>query len=217
MKKIISDLENIREKHDVFGKKTLSLSNGNVFPCDALYLSVLNRSLELYDGFLLLVKNGKYGCCMAILRMQLDNILRFNGVLLTEDPHDTSNKIFTGIALNKVKDKKGKLLKDYYLVECLSENNDWVKRVYKICSGYIHLSDQHIFQMIGRSKMSENGIRNICLGSGDEHIEEKYKIQLVDTFTVVTKGIFKLFSKWEELSKHYDPQKLEEKYSEYTY
>jgi len=157
MDNAVLKLETIRDEHDIYGKKLIALSNGKIFPCDAFYLSVLNRSLELFDGFLLLVKNGKYGCCMAMLRMQLDNILRFNGILLTEDQHETSYKILNGTPLYKIKNKKGELLKDCYLVESLSKNNDWISRIYKLCSAYIHLSDQHIVQMLGRTEDAGNG------------------------------------------------------------
>ncbi|RLA03516.1 MAG: hypothetical protein DRQ54_10665 [Gammaproteobacteria bacterium] len=215
MDNALSKLEKIRDEHDLFGKKLIALSNGKIFPCDALYLSVLNRSLELFDGFLLLAKNGKYGCCMAMLRMQLDNVLRFYGVLLTEDPHETSNNIFKGTPLYKIKDKKGKQLKDYYLVECLSENNDWISRVYKLCSSYVHLSDQHIFHMLGRTEDAGNGERNFYIGSSDEHVEEKHRIELVNAFAVVTKGIFKFFPEWEKLSKEYDLNQLEARYKVY--
>ena len=212
MDNTLSKLEKLKDEHIIFGQKTIALANEKIFPCDALYLSVLNRSLEVLDGFLLLSKNGNYGCCMALLRIQLDNILRFYGVLLTKDPHRTANSIMQGKQLNKIKDKKGNLLKDFYLVDALSKQNDWVTRVYKLSSGYIHLSDQHIFQMLERTEVVSNGDRNFYIGSDDEHIGEKHKIELVKAFTVITQGIFKLFNEWESISKGYDEVALEKEY-----
>lgn len=212
MDNALSELEALKDKHVIFGQKTIALANEKIFPCHALYLSVLNRSLEVLDGFLLLNKNGNYGCCMALLRIQLDNILRFYGVLLTKDPHRTANSIRQGKQLNKIKDKNGKFLKDYYLVKALSKQNDWVSRVYKLSSGYIHLSDQHVFQMLERTEVADNGDRNFYIGSDDGHIDDKHKLELVKAFTVITLGIFKLFNEWECLSKGYDESALEKEY-----
>lgn len=208
----LSRLEAIRDNHNLLGKNIFALSNGKLFPCDALYLSVLNRSLELFDGFLLLAKNGMYGCSMAVLRLQLNNILRFHGVLLTEDPHETSNGIYNGTPLYKIKDKRGKQLKDYYLVECLSKDYAWISRAYKLCSGYAHLSDQHILHMHDRTEGVGNGENIFHIGSSDEHVEVKHLIELVNIFAVVTKGIFELFPDWENLSKEYDINQLETRY-----
>jgi len=212
MNEALSKLEKIRDEHDIFGKKLLALSDGKVYPCHALYLSVLNRSLELYDGFLLLAKNGNYGCCMALLRMQLDNVLRFYGILITEDQHEAANRIFNGTQLNKIKDKDGEKLRDFYLVKRLSEQNNWIEHVYKLCSGYIHLSDQHVYHMIGRTDATDDDKRTFYMGSSDEHIDEKYRIELVNAFEVITQGIFKLFVEWEKLSNKYDLTVLDEEY-----
>ena len=110
MEDSLSKLEKLKDEHTIVGQRTLVLANEKLFPCHGLYLSVLNRSYEVLDGFLLLIKNGNYGCCMALLRIQLDNILRFYGVLLTKDPHRTANLVMQGTQLNKIKDKKGKRL-----------------------------------------------------------------------------------------------------------
>lgn len=213
MNEVILELEKIRDQHDVSGKKLLALSDGNLFPCDLLYLSVLNRSLELYEGFILLEKNGNYGCCMALLRMQLDNILRFYGVLITKDQHDTAKRIHDGTQLNKMTDKKGKKLKDYYLLECLSEQNSWIKRIYKLCCSYIHLSDQHTFHMLERfGDEAEDGKRNFYINSDYEHVNKEHRVELIKAFNNTTQGIFKLLTEWEKLSKDYDPAELRKKY-----
>lgn len=213
--KAVEELEALRVQHDYAGKKLLNACNGRLFPCDALYLSVLNRSIELFDGFLLLIKNGNYGCGFPLLRIQLDNVLRFNGVLHALDAHETANAIFQGAKLSSLKDKSGKMLRDYYLVEIMSKNNSWVKHVYQLASGYIHLSDQHIFHMLGRSQSTGNGERDFFVGSSDEHVEPKDKVELIKAFGVITEGVFKLLPEWEKLSKDYDPVELENRYAIY--
>ncbi len=51
MNEALAKLEAIRDQHQIMGKKLFILSDEKIYPCHALYLSVLNRSIELYDGF----------------------------------------------------------------------------------------------------------------------------------------------------------------------
>ena len=98
----------------------------------------------------------------------------------------------------------------------MSKQNNWVSWVYKLSSGYIHLSDQHFFQMINRSEVSSSGDRKFYIGSDDEHIEDKHKLELVNAFTVISLGILELFGEWEKISKSYDESELEKEYEVYV-
>lgn len=212
MHQTISELEKIRDKHDDVGKKLSMLTNGLLFPCHALYYAVLNRSLELFDGFLLLAKNDNYGCCMALSRMQLDNIIRFFGVLNTKNIHKTANKMFMGTKLSCLKDKRGKKMTDSYLVELLSKNNPWIVHIYKLTSGYIHLSDQHIHQMLGKSSVINDNLRDFYIRPDCTHIDIEHKIQMINAFLKITEGVFDLFPELEKLSNQYILKEMEEMY-----
>ena len=216
MTEAIEKLETLRINHEKAGQGLLKFTAGKLFPCHALYLSVLNRSLELFDGFILLIRNGQYGCGMSLLRMQLDNVLRFYGVLLTEDPHNVANEMFNGAFLSKIKDKEGNKLRDHYLVTKMSEANPWVNHVYNLTSGYIHLSDQHIHQMLGRSKLAADGEREFYLGSDSSHLDETHVLQLIQAFSSTTNGVFALLPEWQKLSSQYDPATLEKQYKVYA-
>ncbi|TKV69149.1 hypothetical protein FDP08_14125 [Marinobacter panjinensis] len=209
----IEDLKSIRDQHDIFGKKLFAICDGNLFPANALYLSILNRSLEIFDGFVLLAEHGNYSCCMAMLRMQLDNVMRFYGILITKDPHATANLVLNGTHLCRLSDVKGKKLTDTYLTKRLGAQNDWVGRVYKLTSGYVHLSDQHFYHFLGRSKASDQAERHYYLSSNDSHVDPVHKEQLVQAFKVTTVGIFELFYEWEKISRKYNPDTLFQEYA----
>lgn len=211
--KTIAELGELRKKHNDYGKRLFTVANGKLFPCDAMYLSILNRSLELFDGFVLLMKNNNYGCGMALLRMQLDNVLRFYGVLHTVDPHATAHAMLNGTKLSALKDRKGKKLKDFYLVELMAKDNSWVNHVYKLTSGYIHLSNEHVLHMLGRSQSVGDGQRKLYIGSDDDHVDAQHKIELIKAFGSITAGVFKLLAEWEKLSKNYCSADLENKYA----
>jgi len=209
-------LDFFKEKHIIYGNKIMCLNKGKVFPCDCLYLSVLNRSLELYQDFSLLRKKNSYGTCIALLRMQLDNVLRFYGILITKDPHHYANDMINGTRLDKIKDKKGNHLKDFYLVGCLSKENPWIKDVYKIACGYIHLSENHFYRMLENSKIRIDGQRDFYLGDSGKNVPEINWNDLVKAFNIITDGVFELFTKWEIESKSYDISKLGNRYEIYV-
>ncbi len=54
-------------------------------------------------------------------------------------------KVFGGTPIKKIEDKGGKFMTDGYLAGKLNEKYPWVLNVYKKTSGYIHLSETHIF------------------------------------------------------------------------
>lgn len=209
----IAGLEELRKKHDDYGKRLLTVASGKLFPCDAVYFSILNRSLELFDGFVLLMKNNNYGCGMALLRIQLDSVLRFYGVLHTVDPLETAHAMLNGTKLSSLKDRKGKKLKDVYLVELMGKDNSWVSNVYDLTSGYIHLSNEHVLHMLGRSHSVGDGQRKLYVGSDDEHVDAQRKIELIKAFGAITEGVFMLLAEWEKLSKSYCSADLEDKYA----
>ena len=206
-------LVELRDQHDSVGKSLMDQCSGKLYPCDGLYFAILNRSLELFDGVVLLLEQGNYGCCMALLRLQLDNVLRFYGVLSTNDPHSTANKVLNGEKLSSLKGADGQKLSDRNLVDMMAKQNPWVDHVYELACSYIHLSDQHFYQMLGRSDKIDDGKREICIGSGDEHLDPQHKLELINAFKVITEGLFKLLPEWRKLATQYSESELENSYS----
>jgi hypothetical protein len=208
--KITEEINTLKETIIESGKTIFKLSNGNLFPCHILFISTLNRVIEIIDGFMTLAEAKNYSCCMILTRIQLDNILRFYGVLKTENPHITANEMYNGTQLNKLKDKDGNKLTDGYLVDSLSKSNEWVKHVYKLTSGYVHLSNHHIYNLLDKSELQNDGFRSIFVGSVSDHIEEKQWIELLNGFKVITKGFLEVYREWEIISKLFDETSLKQ-------
>ena len=102
-----AELEALSEAHGERGGAIFAACHGTLFPCDGLAYAVLDRSLNLLKGFCLLLRNGGYTSGAALLRMQLDNVLRFHGVVTTTDPHGIASDVINGTPLNKLKDIHG--------------------------------------------------------------------------------------------------------------
>jgi hypothetical protein len=146
--------------------------------------------------------------------MQLDNVLRLHGVLTAPDPHDVASEMIHGKPLRKLKDKEGQLMTDQRLVKVLSITNPWIESVYKLTSSYIHLSEQHFYHFIERSKKNQDGLRDFAIGDGDEYLDDARKIEMIDAFKVVTKGVLDLVQQWIDIRNQFgDKQFLMKRFS----
>jgi hypothetical protein len=211
----LQSLLDLSAPHGERGQELFNACGGELFPCDGLAFAVLERSLNLLKGFHLLLSNGGYTLGVGLLRMQLDNVLRFHGVVKSADPHAIANSIFHGESLRTLKDRSGKKMTDARLVELLSLENPWVDHVYTLACSYIHLSDQHMHHFLLRSKKNDAGVRDITIGDEDDHVEEQYKIQLVKAFAVVTRGVLELVRQWSIIRHQYGTnEQLKSQYME---
>ena len=196
-------LNEIRKNFEPIGKKIFEVCGGTLYPADVLFLASCNRSIQVLDGFLLLMKNSSYSCSMALLRIQLDTILRLYGITQTKDVHESANEIIKGTRLSDIKDCTGKKLQDGHLVNLISVQNPWVRHVYKLCSGYIHLSDMSFYHLIGLSETVPNSTERVFyIGSNEEHVEEQYKLELIEAFKVITVAVQSLTNDWLENRHH---------------
>lgn len=192
----LTALAELSDPHGERGQELFNACNAELFPCDALAFAVLERSLNLLKGFNLLLSQGGYTTGVGLLRMQLDNVLRFHGVVTSTDPHGIATEIFHGVQLRTLKDRAGKKMTDARLVELLSARNPWVNHVYTLACSYIHLSDQHLQHFLLRSKKDCEGKREFAIGDEDEHVEPEHKSQLIHAFSVVTRGVLELIGQW---------------------
>ncbi len=197
MEEKLNTLEEISEKFETIGRELFETCKGQLFPADAILLASCNRALQVLHGFTLIVNNGGYSCGVALLRLQLDSVLRLYGITITKDPHETANKIISGEKLSKMKDKAGEKLSDGYLVSLLAKKNPWLKHVYLLCSGYIHLSDASFYHLLKKSEPTpDSNERSFFIGSDESEIEIKQKIELIQAFIVATKGIQEITTQW---------------------
>ncbi len=204
MESNIVALEELSEKHGEIGNNLYHACNASLFPADVLAFSVLERSLQLLKGFCLLMRNGGYVCAVPLLRMQLDSLLRFFGVMTMDDPHGTAQLVMNGEALRKIRGIDGEKMTDARLVERLSIKNPQIKDIYDAASSYVHLSREHFALFIARCKeINEDGKRQIGIGDDDTHITMENKVGLINDFKVITKAVLNIVEQWRSNRHNY--------------
>lgn len=149
--RVKAELEKLSKYQDSLphlGHEVIAAGNGALYPLDFVVLGIVKRSLSLASAFKTLVTDWNMVCARAILRMQIDTVIRFSAFWISNDPHQMAVEVMRGNHINRMKDKDGNKMTDAYLVRELSSEFDWMSRVYKYTSGYIHFSERHLFDSI---------------------------------------------------------------------
>lgn len=186
-------------KSEELKKELLSLScrivkAGDVFHMDILTMAVVNRALELSDGFKELILSEKFLCAAPLLRLQIDNLLRYSAAWLVDKPHEYVSKVMQGTPVKNLKDSTGNKMTDFYLVQKLSPDIPWVESVYKKTCGYIHFSESHFHKIMLSTE--ENGTFSIGIGSKSNQIPKEIYIEAIEAFNAATLEISKYVYGW---------------------
>lgn len=197
MESNIVALEELSKKHEEIGNSLSQACNASFFPADILAWSVLERSLQLLKGFCLLMRNEGYVCAVPLLRMQLDSVLRFSGIVTMDDPHGTAQLVMNGKALKDIKGMDGEKMTDKRLVKRFSVKNPEIQDVYDAACSYVHFSREHFALFLARcKKINEDGSREIWIGNDDTHIPIENKLGLINDFKGITKAVLNLVEHW---------------------
>lgn len=173
----------------------------DIYPFDFLILAALNRSLCLVSAFAALIETRNFIAAAPLIRLQLDNSLRLFAATLVDEPHEFAMQVLGGARIDRIKDKQGNRLTDKYLVTMLRVHEPWIESVYEEASGFIHLSEKHIFNAL---KMHDEGEDEILMkiSDEDEFVSQSAYEEAVVVFAEVTKLILSLSEGWAVQKAH---------------
>ncbi|MGV3539584.1 MAG: hypothetical protein ACO1OQ_07220 [Rufibacter sp.] len=118
---------------------------GSIHTMDLFTSAIINRSISLMKGFLTLAKENNYISCVPLIRIQIDNSLRFYAATLVTDYNSFFLDYLSGNHIRNLKDAAGHKMTDTYLASKLDEIYPGVHKLYKNSSGHIHFSNEHSF------------------------------------------------------------------------
>jgi hypothetical protein len=164
---LIDSLSKLENEFLLSSQRILNAGNRKLYALDLLANAVNNRAIQLMKGFVTLIKDDNFISAVPLIRLQLDNGMRFFATTLVSDYNDLFMHFLDGKPLKKFKDAKGKPLTDIYLATKLNEYFPGTLELYKSSSGYIHLSERHLFATIVSTKKSEMSISQVVGGKPD--------------------------------------------------
>ena len=132
----VEALKGSRKDHIDLLYKIMNTDERAIYGVDLVVIAVVHRSISLIDGFVRMVEDRNVLCANALLRLQLDNIIRLYACWLVDDPHSIALRLLEGKPLRKVKSRDGQALSDRYLVSEASKLYPWLNKVYEKASGF---------------------------------------------------------------------------------
>ena len=157
MKKYINSLEESKEYY-----MGLVVEFQNTFYNNTDYFffmsSAINRAMNINRGFTTLTKDDNYSCAIPLMRLMIDNCMRFWGISLVDDKHDYIRVWGSGEKISTIKDRNGKKLTDKHLSECFALLYRCVDKTYNDACAFVHFSDQNLYITAKVDKQKERRV-----------------------------------------------------------
>lgn len=150
------------------------------------------RTLAQAKGFRAMQDAHNATVAGALVRLQLDTLLRLHALWWVTDADAFSKAVLDGKPINKLKAADGKVMTDADLYRRLAKIVPWIETVYQESSGFIHFSGQHllaVMQVKEDEADEEDGGVILNLDPMDPDRPTTYFNQLASSFTDVTMRI----------------------------
>ena len=157
MKKYINNLEESKEYY-----MGLVVEFQNTFYNNTDYFffmsSAINRAMNINRGFITLTKDDNYSCAIPLMRLMIDNCMRFWGITLVDDKHEYIRVWGSGEKNSTIKDRNGKKLTDKHLSECFALLYRGVDKTYNDACAFVHFSEQNLYITAKVDKQKERRV-----------------------------------------------------------
>ncbi|HXU35190.1 MAG TPA: hypothetical protein VN937_02420 [Blastocatellia bacterium] len=156
---------------------------------------VLKRSISLVYGFVALIRAKNLISAAPLVRLQIDNLLRFRAAFLVADSDEFIHSILSGTPIRRLKDIDEKPMTDAYLQQKFLPEYPWIQEMYKKTSGYIHLSEEHFFNTVRASGKGEGAIE-AYIGPDDRMVSSEIYSEAVETMILITNSLLTYMAEW---------------------
>ncbi len=163
---------------------------------DIYAFMVLKRSLSLVFGFANMIRAGNLLCAAPLIRLQIDNLLRFRAAFLACNQSQFVVDVIQGKTIRQLKDRTGKKMTDAHLQDVLSSEYAWLKDVYKKTSGYVHLSEEHFFNAVRPDSTGQEWVIEAYVGPDDRLVSDEVYQQAVEDMILVTHSLLAYLVDW---------------------
>jgi hypothetical protein len=202
LKSLLLSLDRFEDEFIRSAERILNAGGGKMYTLDLLSTAVSNRALQLSRGFSSLAKDENYISAIPLIRLQLDNALRFFAFTLVPDYNDLFSYYLEGKPINKYKDAKKQQLSDNYLATALDKHFPGTLNLYRETSGYIHLSERHFLAATGIKDKQKRSIQTV-VGPRSNNFSEDDKIGFISTMIEVSKLVIIVLEQWKHRKASY--------------
>ena len=170
--------------------------SGQAVPIRVYTFMVLKRSLSLIFGFTNMIRNKNFPCAAPLIRLQIDNLLRFRAAFLVDNQSQFVVDVIQGKEIGKLKDRFGEYMTDRNLQSKLSNEYPWLKSVYRKASGYIHLSEEHFFNALQAKENNQEAVLKVYIGPDDKFVSNDVYQEALEDMILVTHSLLSFLENW---------------------
>jgi hypothetical protein len=197
-----TELEKTETEVRVAIRAVASAANGTLFPLDFLAWASANRTLGLLSAFRQLLEASNYSTAAALVRLQLDTLLRWKAAWHVSNPHDMALDVLSGTPLRSLCDRDGNRLTDQNLVQLTVDEAPWIERVYRETSGFVHLSEKHIFTCVDAMPPDDRSIQMKVSATDPETLTDTVRQEAVDGFVAIVRLLTRYLLGWAATKEH---------------
>jgi hypothetical protein len=188
----IKKLRLSRDKLYEAGKLLTQAMGTDLYTLDFFLIAALNRSFCLLRGFCDLLESSNFISAAPLVRLQLDNCLRIFAISLVADPNKFASDVLGGKSVRNIKDATNCPMRDNYLCNELSKQFPWVQNVYDETSGFVHLSEKHIFNSLKIDSTDEHLV-SLKISDQDKFVPDSAYMEAIEVFEKITELFLSLF------------------------
>jgi hypothetical protein len=191
---ILFELSNFNEQFIDSSKRFLEAGDKKLNTLDFFASAVNNRAISLTKAYVTLARENNYLTAVSLIRLQLDNALRFFASTIVADTNDFVLHFLNGKSIRDYSDVKGKKLSDSYLAKQLETYFLGTYKLYTDTCGFIHFSDRDFFPTVSKIEKEHRNIE-IQIGSYD-NFKLNEKIDFSRTILDVSKLVLIVVEQW---------------------
>lgn len=184
-----------------------ALIGESLFNTDLYFCALLNKSIQLTDGFVELIKKRNLTSAGIILRSSMDNCLRLYAMFIANNPDEVVDCLMSGGRIDKLKDKDGNKLRDSYLKNKLGEYDNRFVLVYNNASGYVHFSEKGFYQSV--SALEGEYEIGIQVSHAIPEKANDFILECVQAYIFVLELFYSMFKDIIRVKKEYDDRHKE--------
>lgn len=208
LKTRIDEIKELRRKCPTFAKGIIGQT---LIREDLFFCAALDRSVQLSEGFIVLLQERNLSCAGALLRLQMDNCMRTYAAFIAADKDAVIDCIIHGRKISDQLDTDGKKMTDANLKKKMAAFNASFPNVYDQASGYVHFSDMAFYQTV----VSINDYKiEWQIGQALQERFNPLLLEAADAFIHFTKIHYKMLQAVVDSKKRYDLEHNDEQEGE---
>jgi hypothetical protein len=208
LKARIDEIKELRRKCPTFAKGIIGQT---LIREDLFFCAALDRSVQLSEGFIVLLQERNLSCAGALLRLQMDNCMRTYAAFIAADKDAVIDCIIHGRKISDQLDTDGKKMTDANLTKKMAAFNASFPNVYDQASGYVHFSDMAFYQTV--VSINDNKIE-WQIGQALQERFNPLLLEAADAFIHFTKIHYKMLQAVVDSKKRYDLERNDEQEGE---